>query len=1193
MRELLQKTFENAFNETHYKELIRNLFNRFDFSKEHTLRHQFNEVEKQALNDFIYLGTFEDSQNKSLDVLITALKGGSKVERARSLQRNLIGKYLKNNLKDSALVAFYSKDNLDWRLSFVKVDYRLDDKGAKVEIGTPPKRYSFLVGKTEPSYTAQKQLLPLLDDKKVPLVDELEKSFSIEKVTKEFYTEIAKKFTELVGGERKIGSKKIIEAGFLKYPKPSDILRKEFAVRLIGRLLFCWFLKKKKSDAGVSLIPNVILSSDAIMQYPDYYHSLLEPLFFQVLNTPINKRNKNVRHDFWNIIPFLNGGLFEPHLYDFYEIYYESGISKYISTLKVPDTWFLDLFKIFEIYNFTIDESTTIDVDISVDPEMLGRIFENLLAEINPETGETARKSTGSYYTPRPIVEYMVDESLKQYLLTQISINQNVIPVKTGIQKEKGLDSCLRRNDKNEIMLDEHKITELLSYADSDVDLTDSEKDSIIDTLDRVKIIDPACGSGAFPMGILHKMLLILQKIDPESKQWLTKKLARIDNEILRKELEKKLKTENWDYVHKLGIIQNSIYGVDIQPIAVEISKLRFFLSLIVDERIDDSKSNRGVVPLPNLEFKFVAANSLIGLPKAESGLAESYKDIEILRKLREVYFTSYGGEKRDIEERFLETQKRMFEHSLDWQTTSSQTYKLSEWNPFFDEASSWFDPEWMFGVKITSPLAGESNPITPSPLTGEGKGEGGFDIVIANPPYVRQEDIKDQKPILQKQGYEVYNSTSDIYTYFYEKAHQVLGNQGIFCFITSNKFMRAKYGEKLRKLLQEKTLLKQIIDFGGHKVFESATVDTCIVIFEKQAFKSRHSRENGNPEALKNTDWIPASAGMIENKVKLVNISDDFKNTHDLAVYITEKGFCIPQSKLSPQHWTLADDKVLNLKEKIEKIGVPLKNWDVKIYRGIITGFNEAFIIDNETKERLCKEDPKSAEILKPILRGRDIERYSYKWAGLSIIKIESGWTNKNRGKKDPESFFKADYPAVYEHLKSMGEKKGKGKGLYNRDDQGGYWWELRDCDYYGEFEKEKIVYPNMTKYRPFLYDTERFYTNQKCYIMTGNTSTLKYLIALLNSWLFDFAFKDYFPELLGGTRELSKVFFETIPLPKIPENAQQSFITLIDQIIVAKQQVLNADTSALERQIDQMVYKLYDLTPEEIAIVEGKRVT
>jgi len=712
-------------------------------------------LKRQALNDFTYFGTYEDAEKKCLDVLTVELKSSSKVERARSLQRNLIGKYLKTNLKDSALVAFYSKDNLDWRLSFVKMDYRLDERGVKVEIGTPPKRYSFLVGKTEPSHTAQKQLLPLLDDRKVPTLDEIEKSFSIEKVTKEFYTEIAKKFTELVGGERKIGSKKIVEAGQLKYPKPSDTLRKEFAVRLIGRLMFCWFLKKKKSEGDVPLIPNVILSSDAIIQYPDYYHSLLEPLFFQVLNTQVEKRNKSVRHSFWNNVPFLNGGLFEPHLYDYYEIYYESGLSKYINTLKVPDSWFLDLFKIFEVYNFTIDESTTIDVDISVDPEMLGRIFENLLAEINPETGETARKSTGSYYTPRPIVEYMVDESLKQYLLSQIP--------------------TLTKGGEGGFLEDENKLNKLLSYGDYEIDLTESEKDAIIDALDRVKIIDPACGSGAFPMGILHKMLLVLQKIDPESKKWLSRKLARIDNELLRKELEKKLKTENWDYVHKLGIIQNSIYGVDIQPIAVEISKLRFFLSLIVDEKIDDDKPNRGVVPLPNLEFKFVAANSLIGLPKAEDGLAESHKDIEKLKELRDTYFTSYGDEKRKIENEFKETQERMFNHALNWQATGSQTYKLSEWNPFEDTASSWFDPEWMFGVKD------------------------GFDVVIANPPWGAKL-TNDEKLILKNKYPEIDSSTPNSFAYFIGVAKKV--NKGIVSYVLPDSILIKDFA-KTRKLLK------------------------------------------------------------------------------------------------------------------------------------------------------------------------------------------------------------------------------------------------------------------------------------------------------------------------------------------------------------------------------------------------------
>src|SRR3972149_5124095 len=523
------------------------------------------------------------------------------------------------------------------------------------------------------------------------------------------------------------------------------------------RLLFCWFLKKKKSEKGKPLLTSVLISSDAVRQEQNYYHRFLEPLFFQVLNTPQGSRNDCFKKDFWNKIPFLNGGLFEPHQYDFYMPTEPFGHSRHINTLKIPDEWFLDLFEIFELYNFTIDESTTIDVDISVDPEMLGRIFENLLAEINPQTGKTARKSTGSYYTPRPIVEYMVDESLKQYLKTQLKTSLRHSELVSESQEM--LNQV--QHDRTDVFL-EDKLSRLLSYGDWEIDLTETEKDSIIDALDRLKIIDPACGSGAFPMGILHKMLLILQKIDPQSKKWLSRKLARIDNKLLRHEVEAKLKTENWDYVHKLGIIQNSVYGVDIQPIAVEISKLRFFLSLIVDETIDDDKPNRGIVPLPNLEFKFVVANSLIGLPKLweqvkqkekrqeqkqeQKTMFEAHDEIERLKELRDAYFTSFGDEKRRIEKEFKDTQYRMFQHALSWQAINSQTYKLSAWNPFSDDPASWFDPEWMFGVKD------------------------GFDVVIANPPYIGEANHKEIFEPLKKTplGVRFYTGKMDIYYLFF-----------------------------------------------------------------------------------------------------------------------------------------------------------------------------------------------------------------------------------------------------------------------------------------------------------------------------------------------------------------------------------------------------------------------------------------
>jgi hypothetical protein len=444
----------------------------------------------------------------------------------------------------------------------------------------------------------------------------------------------------------------------------------------------------------------------------------------------------------------------------------------------VPDNWLKELFDIFEIYNFTIDENTPVDVELSIEPEMLGRIFENLLAEINPETGNTARKSTGSYYTPRSIVEYMVDESLKQYLLTKTNLNK-------------------------------HEISSLLTYGEEETGLSESEKDVVIDALDVIKIIDPACGSGAFPMGVLQKMLLILQKIDPESKKWLSKKVSRIESSIVRKELQKKIEAGNWNYIHKLGIIQNSIYGVDIQSIAVDISKLRFFLSLIVDEKVDDSKENRGVESLPNLEFKFVCANSLIGLPKKDSQteLFEVADNIIELKKLREEYLRCYGDEKISIENKFKNIQNRMFASSLKWLNWGggdSQTVKLSQWNPFSGESCEWFDPDWMFGVKD------------------------GFDIVIANPPYGATLDLTTKVYVNNTYLYTKSNSNSAIL--FIEKGIQLLSEKGIISYIIPKSFLYSNTWETARRILKEE--LEALLDVG--KSFENVLLEQAVFVAQK-----------------------------------------------------------------------------------------------------------------------------------------------------------------------------------------------------------------------------------------------------------------------------------------------------------------------------------------------------------------------
>jgi type I restriction-modification system DNA methylase subunit len=698
-------------------------------------------------------------------------------------------------------------------------------------------------------------------------------AFSVEKVNKEFYNHIARFFYRLTGYECKRE---------MTLPSVSDDDEKtyqEFAVRLIGRAIFCWFLKHKKSANGVSLIAESILSSEAVKRNSQYYHSTLEKLFFEVLNTPQEQRHKNILPDA-DKIPFLNGGLFEPHRDDFY-----SGEPLY--NLVIPDGWFEQFFEILEQYNFTIDENSTVDADVSVDPEMLGRIFENLLAEVDPETGDTARKATGSYYTPRAIVDYMVDESLKQYLITKAKI-------------------------------DEDRIIALLSYEAPEIALSESEKSSIISALDGIKIIDPACGSGAFPMGILHKMLLVLQKVDPDLKLWLKNHLGNIEPGIFKDRLLERIRNENWEYVRKLLIIQKSIYGVDIQTIAVEISKLRFFLSLIVDEQIEDLKKNRGVEPLPNLEFKFVAANSLIELPPVlnrQVGLGVVSEEITRLKELRNRYLRSYGREKKQIEEDFLKTRGKLIEHNNDW-GKDALALQLVNWNPFSTEACDWFDPEWMFG-------------------------EDSFDIVIANPPYGA--DIDKILDLLRPIYADVIQNYAEIYKMFFKMGLKVLKSSGIETFITSNTFLSQPRYKDLRTFLLKYRIVR-ILNLG-EGVFEECIVPVCLTFI---------SKSSPMPSYL------------------LADVREKSKFTGDLATSHFEE---VPLARVHS-----FKDVNLFLGDSLKKDQIyfdealEIKDAGIQYHRSGIGLKNKG---GNDLYERIYSSDPREFSNSKPVWYGRLINRY------------------------------------------------------------------------------------------------------------------------------------------------------------------------------------------------------------------------
>ena len=944
----------------------------------------------------------------------------------------------------------------------------------------------------------------------------------------------------------------------------------EHVIRLITRLLFVWFIKEKGLVAEELF--NEAQVSPLLKDYnqdtgDSYYRAVLQNLFFATLNTEIEKRGfsegGNPRHRNFSLYryraeitdpdkllalfaqtPFINGGLFD--CLDSEEATRDGGYridcfsDVHYNKLSIPNRLFFyddhGLISLLKHYKFTVEENTPIEQDVALDPELLGKVFENLLAAYNPETGETARRQTGSYYTPRPIVDYMVEEALVATLVGQV-------PPTDG-----------------DVKFWDERLRYLLDYAqvfdDADQWFDSREADEIVRTISELKILDPAVGSGAFPVGILHKLTLALRRLDPDNTYWEQLQRNRAgkraldafdtkDDQTRSEELleidETFKQYRDSDFGRKLYLIQNSIFGVDIQPVACQIAKLRFFISLAIEQEPDREADNFGIKPLPNLETRFIAVDTLIGLEGEQTLISRTAQALEReLSENRERHFHATTRPQKLACKREDERLRRELATELRHiGMPTNDAEKIAAWDLYDQNArADWFDAEWMFGIIDE------------------------FDVVIGNPPYIQlQKDGGRLGRLYEPCNFDSFTRTGDIYCLFYEKANQLLKAGGHACLITSNKWMRAAYGKKLRDYFIEHTQPVRLLDMGPD-VFD-ATVDTNILLLQNAASDVRRA-------------------------FTATTIKSNF-DTHagDIAQYLNDNGVTMElPSRGEP--WAILSPIELALKRKIEEVGKPLKDWDINIYRGIITGCNEAFVIDEAKREELIAQDPRSAEIIKPFLRGRDIKRYHIQWAELYVLATGYDLDIPN------------DYPAIYNHLETIGERiesretRARRKGLFNRDDQGENWWNLRTCTYYSEFEKEKVVYPNMTKFLPFVYDLDGFYTNQKTFIITGG-NYLKYLTGYFNSRIAAKWIRDNCPELRGGTRELSKVFFENISIPPITEvnrHLATQIETLVDQILAAKRTDPDANVCELENQIDQTVYLLYDLTPEEIAIVEEAEI-
>ena len=1103
-----KEIIESKYNREAWQQLLHDIFrNKVSFWNRPSAVHVNSRLAKEALN----LGKISLADGEAIAIYEVELTEKVDIEHNRRGIRDMLTSDWRNMGYAGAFMFCYRKNESVLRFSYVSETWGFDKQGNYEKISTNTKRYTYLLGEGRGCRTAVEQFGVLKNSKQT--LSDITAAFSVEALTKQFYKDLFEWYQWVIEPSSNVSFPNNIA---IEDDDREDLETK--IIRLITRIMFVWFIKQK------DLVPSKIFDIDYLgtilkdfdpysKTVGNYYNAILQNLFFATLNRAIddeqgNKRKfaTNVKKDIKTLyryaemfsisenevinlfaeVPFLNGGLFEcldktKKIDGVEQAFYHDGFSRndkcfadgrYRNRAVVPNNLFFEpekgLISILSRYNFTIEENSPEEQQVALDPELLGKVFENLLGAYNPETKETARNQSGSFYTPREIVNYMVDESLIAYL---------------------GDTPLIRSLFENNFSLDKNHADDYILIADK---------------LKNIKIIDPACGSGAFPMGLLNRMVDILLRISPNEKV----------------------------YDLKLAIIENCIYGSDIQRIAAQITKLRFFISLICSCEKDATKPNFGIPTLPNLETKFVAANSLISKKRQVSRSLFENPEIEPtkeeLTRIRHEHFSAKTANRkstlRERDQILREKLAKLLADNEDFAPEDAQ--QLAAWNPYDQNAESpFFDPAWMFGVND------------------------GFDIVIGNPPYIQlQNNGGELAKLYESCGYKTYAKTGDIYCLFYERGYQLLKPNGHLCYITSNKWMRAGYGEKTREFFAKNTNPQLLIDFAGVKIFESATVDTNILLFAKAA---------NNHKTL-------CAVTNKQNK-------DSVKN---LSVFVQQQG--VECDFTGSDSWVILSPIEQSIKRKIEAVGVPLKEWDINIYRGVLTGYNEAFIISTEKRDEILancqteEERSKTAELIRPILRGRDIKRYGYDWADLWIINTHNGIKGKLPRVNVNE------YPAIKTHLDQYWDKISK------RADKGDTPYNLRNCAYMEDFFKPKIVWAELARTgNAFALDFDNNMVGNTGYILTvpsNNQDKLLYLLAFLNSRFMLYSLNQITTRFDENGWRWLRQFVEQLRVPPlINKNEILSIVATITKD--NKQEVCEI--------LNNVIADIYDFTDEEKAYI------
>ena len=1051
-----KEVIESRYNRQNWQLLLRDIFgSKIKFWSTPSIVATSSAFAKQAL----WLGTITLSDEQTIAVYEVELADSVDIERNRRGIRDMLLTTWRNNGNAGAFMFCYRKNESVLRFSYVSEAWTFADDGSYQKESTDAKRFTYLLGEGHRSRTAIQQFENLRDSSLT--LKDLTLAFSVEAVSDMFFKGYKKHYEDIIHyitGKRmvKVANKweeqkdkepqKEFMQEFANFQNPEKAIR-DYVKKLMGRLVFLQFLQKKGwlgVPAGAEWgtgDTEFVQTLFAQSQDKDHFiDNVLESLFND-LNSEDEKKLPQYR------TPYLNGGLFERDATDETEF-------------PLPAKYMQSLLDFFASYNFTIDENDPDDAEVGVDPEMLGRIFENLLED---------NKDKGAFYTPKEIVSYMCRESLIAYLQTDI--------------EDEATKEAIRQ------FVTTHDVNALGTNG--------KFREQVDEALKNVKICDPAIGSGAFPMGLLKELFQCRTALEGIEQS----KAAEI----------------------KKHIIQQNIYGVDIERGAVDIARLRFWLSLIVDEETPQA--------LPNLDFKIMQGNSLL----------EQYKGVDLsnITELKQdkvrTYQTTMFDDMLDVLR--LDLRKKLDEYYSCTDHKLKAILKHGIVNNVKQQLK-----EQSFNVDLGDlDLSGNNQFMLWHTWFYDVFSQGGFDIVIGNPPYVQIKKLK-EKVFYKNVGFKTYESTGDIYCLFYEMSTNLTRKGGVGVFITSNKWLKSNYGESLRYFLVKHANPQILLDLGPG-VFKNAAVDTNILLWQNSTYAGS------------------TLVGEIYDSTYLYG--KELSNTELSANSL----------------WNLRTIGFLSIKDKLENIPTTLSSIGVELDYGILTGANKTFLLNRETRDYLINLDVRNQEIIKPVLRGQDLGRYCATFNEIYLLCAHNGVKKEGIPPIDIEN----DYPSLVPYFESFGD------AFKNRGEQGDTYYNLRNCAYIQKYENPKIIYADIVQDQgKFYYDEDKYYTNDTAFIISGDN--LKYLVGVLNSKAFTFVYKNFYCGSSLGKKGLrfKRDFLLKVPIPFGNVKQIDEITALVDIIFKNKRSNHNFDSKQQEINIDFIAYQLYGLTYDEILIVD-----